>query len=648
MCGIAGLLSRTPLDTNQLEPVLPLLKFRGPDDQGVWSDRHIQLGHTRLAILDLSPLGHQPMSFQNDRYWITFNGEIYNYLELRAELVQAGYQFTSRSDTEVLLAAYAHWGTGCLEKLRGMFAFAIWDRHSDQLFLARDRFGEKPLYYWINQGTLYFASELKALLALLPHAPELDPIAVDLYLHYQYVPEPLTPLQGVRKLPAAHFITLQLDSWQMELSQYWNLAQIQPLEGNIAELIRAELERAIDLTLRSDVPVGIALSGGLDSGTIAALAAPKYKEVLHAFSVGYPGSPPCDERQQARSLANQLGLPFHDVELHTENLVEFFPELMKAMDDPIADIAAYGHFSVMRLAAEQGIKVMLSGIGGDELFWGYDWMIEAHRLTQQKRQQSVNRSVNGIVAGLGQMAHFPIYEKFVDTPKLPKTVRSLLHQGLNAHFIANDHPDQFVFYNLRLDFRRSWYHRRSLYTQEFLSQLPERNPFHPFVGNDAAWSDITDHLCQTLFDTWLVSNCLALGDRTSMASSLEVRLPLLDYKLAETVIGLQKQYPNEFRDKKAWLKKAIQDILPKEMLNRPKRGFEPPYTKWIQALLDRYGNSILTGFLVQSGFLNHNYVTKLFKQPQQSYDLVYRVLVLEIWFQNIYRSNSSFQNQLGR
>ncbi|MBD1849825.1 asparagine synthase (glutamine-hydrolyzing) [Cyanobacteria bacterium FACHB-502] len=621
-----------PLDTNRLEPVLPWLKFRGPDDRGIWSDRHIQLGHTRLAILDLSPLGHQPMSFQDGRYWITFNGEIYNYLELRAELVQAGYQFTSKSDTEVLLAAYAHWGTGCLEKLRGMFAFAIWDRKINQLFLARDRFGEKPLYYWIDQGTFYFASELKALLALLPHTPELDPIAVDLYFHYQYVPEPLTPLQGVRKLPAAHFMTLQLDSWKVDLSQYWSLAQIQPLEGNISELIRAELERAIDLSLRSDVPVGIALSGGLDSGTIVALAAPKYKKVLHAFSVGYPGSPPCDEREQARSLANQLGLPFHDVELHTEALVEFFPELMKALDDPIADIAAYGHFAVMRLAAEQGIKVMLSGVGGDELFWGYDWMIEAHHMTQQKQRQN---SISAIATTLGKLAHIPIYEKFAVTPKLPKPVRSLLVQGLNAHLIDNEHPNQFVFYNLRQDFRSPWYHRRSLYSQEFLTQLPERNPFHPSVGNDAAWSDITTHLCQVLFNTWLVSNCLALGDRTSMASSLEVRLPLLDYKLAETVIGLQKQYPNEFRNKKAWLKQAVQDILPAEILNRPKRGFEPPYASWIQALLDRYKDSVVSGSLVQSSFLNRNYLVKLFQKPYNNYALVYRVLVLDTWLQNI-------------
>lgn len=635
MCGIIGALSRSPLNPNQVEVALPLLKLRGPDDQGIWSDRHIQLGHTRLSILDLSPLGHQPMSFGNGRFWITFNGEIYNYLELQAELSELGYQFASRSDTEVLLAAYSQWGSNCLEKLRGMFAFAIWDRDCNQLFLARDRFGEKPLYYWLDQGTLYFASELKALLALLPHPPDLDPIAIDLYFHYQYVPEPRTPFKNIHKLSAAHFMTVQIDPWQVDLKQYWSLAQIQPIEGNITELIRTELEKAISLNLRSDVPIGIALSGGLDSGAIAALAAPKYGDVLQAFSVGYPGSPDCDERNQARALATQLGLPFHDVELHTEALVEFFPELMRLMDDPIADIAAYGHYAVMNLAAEQGIKVMLSGLGGDEVFWGYEWMIQSLRLTQQKSHSALNsQSTNAVTARLGQVAHFPIYEKFVNTPKLPKGIRSILQQGLDAHFIANQHPHQLVFYNLRHDFRNSWHHRASLYTQTFLSQLPERNPFQPFVTNEERWADVNTHLCQTLLDTWLASNCLALSDRTSMASSLEVRLPFLDYRLVETVFGLQKQYPETAFAHKAWLKKAVQDVLPAEILNRPKRGFEPPYASWIRAILDRFGDIALNGSLVQSGFLEQAQIAKLFRTPQKNYDLVYRILALEVWLRS--------------
>jgi asparagine synthase (glutamine-hydrolysing) len=292
MCGIVGVYSRVPLATNLLIPALQSSYHRGPDGSDSFLSEHLQLGHTRLAILDLTPSGKQPMSFQDGRFWLTFNGEIYNYLELQAELVGYGYHFNSRSDTEVLLAAYAHWGADCLKKLRGMFAFAIWDRDCQQLFLARDRFGEKPLYYWADSENFYFASELKALLALIPHRPELDPIAIDLYLHYQYVPEPLTPLKGVNKLAAAHCLSLSLDPWQIEPNPYWSLSKIEPIEGNIPQLIRAELEASISLTLRSDVPVGVALSGGLDSGTIAALAAPKYHDVLQLLASVIPAARP--------------------------------------------------------------------------------------------------------------------------------------------------------------------------------------------------------------------------------------------------------------------------------------------------------------------------------------------------------------------
>jgi asparagine synthase (glutamine-hydrolysing) len=372
MCGIAGFLSRTPLKEANLNFALKALFHRGPDNQGIWEDNYIQLGHTRLSILDLSPLGNQPMSYQDGRFMITFNGEIYNYIEIREELSEKGYSFISQTDTEVLIAAYAHWGTQCLDKLRGMFAFAIWDKITNKLFLARDRTGEKPLYYWFDDNKFYFTSELKALLTLLPKVPALDPIAIDLYLHYQYVPEPRTPLIGVYKLPAAHYLLINCEDWEIEPKRYWSLAQIQPIEGDPIKLIRQELDQVIDLTLRSDVPIGIALSGGLDSGGIAALAAPKYKNTLQALSIGYEGTPACDERAQAAELAQWLGLEFRDVELRTSELVDFFPDLVRAIDDPIADIAAYGHFAVTRLAADLGIKVLLNGLGGDELFWGYN------------------------------------------------------------------------------------------------------------------------------------------------------------------------------------------------------------------------------------------------------------------------------------
>ena len=242
MCGIVGALSKERIQGDPIENVLHLLSHRGPDDRGLYKSSHVHLGHTRLSILDLSFSGHQPMSYLDERFWVTFNGEIYNYIELREQLIHLGYQFRSQTDTEVLVAAYAEWGEACLLKLRGMFAFSIWDTQQQRLFLARDRVGEKPLFYWYDHQTLYFASELKALLALLPCRPELDVTAVEQYLYYQYVPEPFTPLVGIFKFPAAHYMMVQRDSWEITQQRYWSLEQAEPVEGNPETLIRQELD----------------------------------------------------------------------------------------------------------------------------------------------------------------------------------------------------------------------------------------------------------------------------------------------------------------------------------------------------------------------------------------------------------------------
>jgi asparagine synthase (glutamine-hydrolysing) len=636
MCGITGLLSQQPVQPHRLKDAVASLHHRGPDDFGIWGDRHVQLGHTRLAILDLSPLGHQPMSYQNERFWITFNGEIYNYLELRQELIDLGYSFNSRSDTEVLLAAYAEWNVDCLSRLRGMFAFGIWDSQTHRLFIARDRTDEKPLYYWTDQQSFYFASELKTLLKLLPTQPELDPGAIDLFLHYQYVPEPHTPLQGVMKLAAAHYLIIDLQNWNVSPQRYWSLQQVEPIAGDITERLRHELDQTLSLTLRSDVPVGIALSGGLDSGGIAALAAPKYQDVLQAFSVGYPGRPACDERHEAKALADRLGLPFHDVELRTDDLVNLFPTLITAMDDPIADIAAYGHFAVMQLAASHGVKVMLSGIGGDELFWGYDWVMDAVRLTQQK--QVALSGARHVLSGvdLEPLTCSPLYSRLSHSRWIPKAGRSLLHQVQSWSQLALTQPQQSVFYNTRGDFQSAWFCRNQLYTSSFLSQLEPRHPFEPFALMPQDKADVPMQITQLLFDTWLVSNCLSLGDRTSMAASLEVRIPLLDHRLIELVIGLQKQYPDRSTAHKRWLKDTLKNVLPDEILNRQKRGFEPPYGEWIAALVKRYGETVLEGHLIKSGYFNRAVVEKMFKEFKKNYAVVYRLIVLEIWCQSVF------------
>lgn len=644
MCGIVGVLFRETGHSVSLTTAMQRLHHRGPDAQGNWNDAHICLGHTRLSILDLSPLAHQPMSDRAGRFWITFNGEIYNYLELRQELADCGHTFISQSDTEVLLAAYIEWGTASLDKLRGMFAFAIWDRDRKILFLARDRVGEKPLYYWHDGDRIYFASELKALLSLLPHRPALDPVAVDLYLHYQYVPEPRTPLVGIHKLAAAHYLVIQPDNWHIQPMRYWSLEQIHPVEGNPVEQIRAELEQVIRLTLRSDVPVGIALSGGIDSGAIAALSA-RYNSALQVFSVGYPGRPAYDERSQAQDLAIKLGLPFSDIELRTRDFVDSFPELVAAIDDPIADIAAYGHYAVMRLAREHGVKVMLSGIGGDELFWGYSWVAEAARLTEHKQQFLQNSEwPTWMWEGLAHLTAGSLYQRLAGSRKVPHAVGSVLNRGLEMARLTPQHPQQAVYQDLAPDFKDALRYRSKLYSSSAAAQIPDRNPYRPFeLDLDRISGDSSIQICQILLNTWLMSNCLSLGDRVSMMVSVETRLPFLDYRLIELVFGLRKTQPDRELGHKFWLKAALKDILPDEVINRPKRGFQPPTQEWMKGVLDQYLTYLRQSYLVDAELLDGGFLNKLiwqFQNSQRHTFMLFKLLLLEIWYQQVVLKNT--------
>jgi asparagine synthase (glutamine-hydrolysing) len=641
MCGIIGCLRYSnffPLSSLALN----YLHHRGPDDQGIWKDENINLGHTRLSILDLSPLGHQPMMSLGKRFCITFNGEIYNYLELRQELEAKGFSFRGNSDTEVLLAAFEAWGNQCLARLRGMFAFAIWDRHTKSLFLARDRFGEKPLFYYQDDQAFYFASELKALLPLLPHKPELNLETIDLYFHYQYIPEPHTPLKGIYKLPAAHYLTLSQDTWKAQPIGYWKLQDIEPLEGDPAQLIREQLDAAISLTLRSDVPVGLALSGGLDSSAIAVLAARNYRDTLQTFSIGYEGRPEYDERLQAQALAQSLNLPFRDVELSTQGLVDFFPELVTAMDEPIADIAAYGHYSVMKLAQSQGIKVMLSGLGGDELFWGYPWVKHAAYINQFRL--SLLQRAPWAVSSLGalqKISQHPFYQRLGYSSKVPNAIKQALQPSLSFSRANLSSPDQFVFYELTPEFTEALGYRDHLYG----TPISADNPYRPFHTKLEENLDVPNQTCQALFQTWLVSNCLSLGDRVSMACSVETRLPLLDQKLAEVVIGLRKAHPDNRLPPKTWFKAAIADVLPDEVMNRPKRGFQPPSQAWMAAIINHYLKALQNGYLLSSGTLNREMIERMMHDYQKSGHhvfMLYKAVLLEVWYQRIVINDKVF------
>ncbi|HEY0077437.1 MAG TPA: asparagine synthase (glutamine-hydrolyzing) [Pyrinomonadaceae bacterium] len=645
MCGISGIVSRreiSPSELERLREVGEALFHRGPDGAGEYRDTNVALSMRRLSIIDLKG-GWQPLYNEDRSLALVCNGEIYNYVELRDELERQGHRFNTGSDCETILHLYEEHGEAFVSHLRGMFAFALWDARRRRLVLARDRMGEKPLYIYEREGQLIFASEMKALLSsgLVPF--ELDPSAIDLFLHYQYVPEPLTPLKGVRKLDAAHLLTVDVDHWRVEEKCYWRIEDAEPLDGDPVELIRAELDTVTSITLRSDVPVGLALSGGLDSSAIAALCAPKYRDTFHCFSIGYPGRPKSDERADARALADRLGLRFHDVELRTEDVTDFFPQLVEWTDDPVADISAYGYYSVNKLAADNQIRVMLSGQGGDELFWGYAWVAEAARQSMEKAalfdhegdaglsvlkwlRQTYGSKGNGSAQAYAQSAYITGWRHALDWRRRPLF-------RLNRYLKSP--KGQLVFMELSPEFASVEREAGALLSDGFRASVSEHNAYSPFTLPVSEWGNLPVKLSALIASTYLRSNGVVQGDRLSMASSVEQRLPLLDHRLWEVVQGLRKRRPDHQLPAKTWFADALDHVLPREVRERPKRGFTPPVGEWMHSIFARYGEALRAGYLVGEGVCRREAVESLFERAAQVPSMLYRCLVLETWVKSM-------------
>lgn len=644
MCGIVGCVYREPAPRQPLAgSALARLAHRGPDGSGIFTNSHVQFGHTRLAIIDLTDAGRQPMHSHDGRYVVTFNGEIYNYLELRAELVALGERFFTHSDTEVLLVAYKVWGRECVRRFRGMFALVLWDNVEKTAFLARDRCGERPLFYHRDGTRLTFASELKALIPLLETRPTLDPAVVDMYLHYQYVPEPLTLLNGIHKLPAAHTLCLSTRNWGAEPQRYWNVEDIvesrsvpTDTPGILAD-VRDGVEDAIKMTLRSDVPVAVALSGGIDSGAIAALAQKHYPEPMHAFCVGYPGRPPYDEREQARALAESLGMIVHEVELPVQSFVSFFPKLVRIMDEPIADPAAFGHYSVPNAAAQLGIKVLLSGIGGDEIFWGYPWVTQTAITNQMLRRTPSLQALSGWAGSASVQRFLANIGRNAGVPALIKRWAAALEDIGNTRSPAG----QLRFYMAAPDFRDAFRVKPSVYGAA-MQGLDKDNPFRPTDIGPRSYEEIPAAVIRLLFDTWLGSNCLSLGDRVSMAVGVETRLPFLDVQLIERVMALRAKTHDHTLGQKAWLRAALRGVLPDEVLARPKAGFQPPVWDWLSGVVASHGDALRGGQLADDGILAAEKTDLVLKQmPTQGWPglfFSYKLILLEVWYQTVVAS----------
>lgn len=644
MCGIIGKISKTALSSPINNKNIKTLKHRGPDDDGIYTDNNASLGHVRLSIIDLSSAGHQPMLSSDGRYIITYNGEIYNYLEVKAKLQNENVSFETQTDTEVVLNAYITWGPDALKEFRGMFAFAIWDKEEQILFIARDRCGEKPFIYHINNEEFLFASEFKALVPMLPEMPELNVSAVDMYMHYQYTPEPFTLLNGVRKLPAAHYAFLDLKTWDYKETEYWNLHDI-PADNSITKNdIKDELERAVKLTLRSDVEVGVALSAGIDSAGISAIAAKHYNDrAMQAFCVGYPDKPPYDERDEAKEIADFLGINFNEVELATDEFIDAFPNFVSILDEPIADIAAFGHYAVPKFCRKNNVKVLLTGIGGDEVFWGYDRIRSSISLNQERYFFQILAQIAGPLTNIKEI--YNLLFKLSRTHKVPELFRSFCRKTLAC--IDSDAPKNQLIYmavtgapefTKHMQVGQNWYGYA-------MAEINKNNAYIPTtIPSNLSKEDIHITIMDLHFKTWLTSNSLSLGDRVSMAVGVETRLPLLDVKLIEKVVAKRKVTPDHNDGQKALLREILSSYLPEKTIKRRKSGFIPPVMKWIYGIAEKYAPLLENGSLVSQGIMRPEMVKEFCKGRDATISAhgLYRIILLEIWYssmKDIYRTN---------
>ncbi len=571
MCGITGICSNAPLSEAEFQLLAQMnnaLSHRGPDGDGEYRGQYVALGHRRLSIIDLAG-GDQPIYSSDASIVIVFNGEIYNYRELRRTLLDEGYQFTTHSDTEVILKLYEQKGIDCLNDLNGMFAFAIWDNNQKRLFIARDRFGEKPLYYYLqNSKRIAFASELKALVLDPRLDTSLDISAMDDFLAYGYIPAPKSIYRHVRKLPPAHYMVFEQGN--LTLQRYWS-AKLKPTilasEEEILETLSHKLRHAINLRLRSDVPVGAFLSGGIDSSLIVALASQEYIGTLTTFSVGFTEAD-FDELRWAKIVAEKYGTDHHEIVLPKLD-DDIFPQIVNHFDEPFADPSAIPTYFITREAA-QHLKVCLSGDAGDELFCGYnryDW---------------------------------EPWERVIDT--IPARLRKFVLEA-----IANALPDSFQgkgrLGRFASDGAERWQRKCGPFNAiERLSLF--RPEFHDFVSIDP-WLYVPyfsdkhmPEVAQRMLadqNTYLSEDILVKVDRTSMWNSLEVRVPFLDHHLVEYVNALPLDIKKKNGSKKYLLKEMLRPLVPEEIITRPKTGFGIPLSRWLsQDTSDIVKNSLLS------------------------------------------------------
>jgi asparagine synthase (glutamine-hydrolysing) len=621
MCGICGKLEfnrHASVAEPLIRAMLDSIRHRGPDDQGVYLSSQVGLGHARLSIIDLNS-GHQPLSNEDGTVWIVFNGEIYNYQELRAFLLTKGHRFKTQSDTEVIVHLYEEFGPQCVEKLRGMFAFALWDGNTKQLLLARDRVGIKPLYYALNDEAVVFASEIKAILVDPAIKRNLAPEIVDRFLTFLYVPGEETLLKGISKLAPGHYLLVK--NGKTEIRQYWDLSFLKPSERLSFDDAERELSNllaeAVELHMIADVPVGVLLSGGVDSTAVLSYAAERTDKEISTFTVGFSDAAFADERPYARLAAETFGSRHHEMTITADDFVAFLPKYVWHMEEPVCEPPAVALYYVSKLARNH-VKVLLSGEGGDEAFAGYD---NYRSITWLERLKHVWPAGNGAASrGLSW------FNSWSHSTRMAKYLPLV-----NATF-----PD-YYYSRTSTPYRYSGNGLGELYSSDFLSSIDRDYSVEPVRR---LFSKMENHgvLDQMLYidtKTWLPDDLLVKADKMTMANSLELRVPLLDHRLLEFAASLPADFKLKGLTLKYIWKKALSKRVPSKILKRKKAGFPVPYEFWLRNNFRDQIRDILTDRkTIERGYFQKAAIEKLIGANSEfgTYSKeVFSLVALELW-----------------
>jgi asparagine synthase (glutamine-hydrolysing) len=621
MCGIAGIVNTNPglpVEQAAVQHMCQIIEHRGPDDQGTYVRNGVGLGIRRLSIIDL-PGGRQPIHNEDKSVWVVFNGEIYNFDELRSELQGAGHQFYTNTDTEVIVHLYEAMGRDCVHKLRGMFAFAVYDQRRNYLLLARDRLGKKPLHYAVHEGRLLFGSEIKSLLSAAPELAEVNREAILQYFYFGYILDPLTAFRDICKLPPGH--TLELFNGQVTVRRYWDLPPYGTADSKSEPEYLDELERQVDQAVRirlvSDVPLGALLSGGVDSSTVVALMARSMSKPVKTFTISF-GPQDFDESNAARIISQRFGTEHHELVVEP-HISEDLEALTCSLEEPFADSSILPTYYVSRLTRKH-VTVALAGDGGDELFAGY-------------RRYAVNlsrRAFDWVPLRAGAW-----YRDFV-YPWLPSGV-------WGRKFLFNASLPQRDRYLDSLSYLPVLQRDRAIFSEEYLESLDRfENPVAAYrkYFDDAPAETLLSRLLYLDTKTYLAGDILTKVDRMSMMASLEVRAPLLDHHVVEWAARLPETLKLQGSRSKYLLRKLAERVgVPKEVLDRPKHGFALPLVHWMRSELKGGLVAILSEpRTLQRGYFNPKAVRRLLEEHwsgrRDHSGEIWMLLMFELWHRN--------------